>query len=165
MHQMHVESQLNHWNRMAEILGFVGGVKWRLRQLQEYIAATPADERCPCRRGFVVNAPTDHWDGCEVGMREARLEELRAEASEERRRAREDEERRQEHAMHFAHQLGANCDAETLQWLPLSTLTKISLDCAKEFSRRYLTLSTFFFFPTECSCKSEKCAGDVCIIL
>ena len=63
-----VDEMLADWMRTADLLNIPdGAITFRLRMMQEYIASTPPEERCPCRKGVVLRNGNDHWIGCTEG--------------------------------------------------------------------------------------------------
>ena len=53
------------WSRLHELLEMPNkpGTDY-LRCLQEYIAVTPPNDRCPCRHGVRLLITADHFPGC-----------------------------------------------------------------------------------------------------
>ena len=113
------EEQLARWNRLHELLGLDDSTG--LRALQEYIAVTPPDERCPCRHGVRLLIADDHFPGCRhatLHQQKLRYRQRRA-AIQERRGARNRDEKRS------AEILTANWKRGSLKQLPRTQLLKM----------------------------------------
>ena len=111
------DNQIPHWEREAE------RVKWgqlaatlkvaqsddpdMLHKMQQYIATTPPEMRCPCRRGELLNS-AGHFPGCEGISESLMFEDLveqwdkeEAAAKRELERLAEEIEEEKRQAAHF----------------------------------------------------------------
>ena len=87
-HYAQLQRQLLYWLRRCDGLGIPAGEdRIRLRALQNHIATTVPQDRCPCKNGKILKTGDEHWGSCKDG---ARLRE------EETIRVREEEVRRQQ---------------------------------------------------------------------
>ena len=128
------------WLEMARQLGLSGeDDRGILRNLQEYVAVTHPQARCPCKHGVVLARVDDHYPGCDNTFAQ-RAREMAAERFQERLR----ELREEQEAMEERWQLDEDA-AETIRWhwrreaaqhLPTATLRRIMEDCQLQLEER-----------------------------
>ena len=59
--------EVEYWCDFARQLGLVADEeRLLLRKLQEFVAKTPLEQRCPCKHNVVLATSEDHWPGCDV---------------------------------------------------------------------------------------------------
>ena len=131
------------WLVMAGQLGLSGeDDRAILRNMQEYVAVTPPQARCPCKHGVVLARVDDHYPDCENTFAQ-RAREMAA----ERYQVQQRELREQEEAMERRRQMEI-VQARDIhrQWrrclaplLPTETLQRMRDDCGMELELRYKT--------------------------
>ena len=126
-----IESELNSWRRMADNLGIAKGEdRYRLRMLQEYIAITPPNVRCPCKRGICLRVPDDHWLECPVGEKEKKaVSDAEIEAA-KRAHERDLQQRKEQHYRDLAASITSQWNTGVVKYLPQRIREALIADCS-----------------------------------
>ena len=136
---MRRQEAIASWVKLAKVLGKSDGYdQQKLRWMQEFIANTSPEHRCPCKRGVTVTRSDQHFPGCEkiaeCEEQERESELLRLEFE---RLICEQEQVRQR-LQQRAHDIKTSWSADATSLLSTDFLAAIKKDCENELARRRL---------------------------